>query len=184
MGELTSLAGTVKSFDFSLADGRYASEKFTAMIIGFSDLSNQIAFKCKRGGASWAVVSPDLLVALRHANNGSFVSATPNTDINPSATLFAGTLNGNIRVFVDNYAVGNTILMGYKGSSELDTGFIYSPYIPIMKSGVVTDPTSFDPRISLMTRYGLVKFTDTATDLGNSSDYYGRGTINNLTLGF
>ena len=184
LGELTNLAGTVKSFDFSLADGRYASEKFTALVIGISDLSNKIAFKCKRGGASWAVVSPDMLVALRHANNGSFVPATPTTDINPSATLFAGTLNGSIRVFVDNYAATNTILMGYKGSSAMDTGFVFAPYIPIMKSNVVIDPTTYDPRIGLMTRYGLVSFTDTNTDLGNSSDYYARGTITNLTLGF
>lgn len=182
--ELTNLSGTIKSFDFALADGRYASEKFTALMIGFSDLSNQIAFKCKRGGASWAVVSPNVLVALRHANNGAFVPATPTSDINPSATLFAGTLNGSIRVFVDNYATSDTILMGYKGASELDTGFVYSPYISLMKSDVIIDPTSYDPRMGLMTRYGLTKFDDTTNSLGNSSDYYGRGTISNLTLGF
>lgn len=184
INNLTNLAGTIKSFDFSLADGRYASEKFTALIIGISDLSNQIAVKTRRGGATWAVISPNTLVALRHANNGSFTPATASGELSPSATLFAGTLNGTIRVFIDIYATTDTILLGYKGNSELDTGYVYSPYIPIMKSGVVIDPDTFDPRIGLMSRYALTSFTNTSTDLGNSANYYARGTVSNLTLGF
>ena len=182
--ELNNLAGTVKAFDFSTADGRYASEKFTALSIGISDLSNQIAIKTRKGGATWMVISPDVLTALRFANNGSFTSATPSKDIVFSSTLFAGTFNNSVKVYVDISAAANTILMGYKGSSELDTGLIYSPYIPLMASPVITDPESYDPRIGLMTRYALTSFTDTADSLGNSSDFYGRATISNLTLGF
>jgi len=183
LGELNALAGTVKSFDFSLADGRYASEKFTALTIGMSDLSNQIAIKCKRGGATWMVISQNILVALRHANNGSFVPATASGDLSPQNTLFAGVFNGNVRVFVDIYAGSDTILMGYKGSSELDTGFVYAPYVPLMQSGVVTDPETYDPRMGLMSRYALAKFDNNTTDLGNSADYYGRATVSNLSLG-
>jgi len=183
LGELNALAGTVKSFDFSLADGRYASEKFTALTIGMSDLSNQIAIKCKRGGATWMVISQNILVALRHANNGSFVPATASGDLSPQNTLFAGVFNGNVRVFVDIYAGSDTILMGYKGSSELDTGFVYAPYVPLMQSGVVTDPETYDPRMGLMSRYALAKFDNSTTDLGNSADYYGRATVSNLSLG-
>jgi creatinine amidohydrolase/Fe(II)-dependent formamide hydrolase-like protein len=181
---ITNLAGTVKSFDFALADGRYASEKFASIAIGMSDLSNQIAVKTKRGGATWAVISPNVLVALRHANNGAFVPANGNAGLTPSSTLFVGTLNGVMKVFVDIYATTETILLGYKGASELDTGLVYSPYVPVMQSGVVTDPTSFDPRISLMTSYALTSFTDSSTDLANSANYYARGTVSNLTLGF
>lgn len=183
IGELTALAGTVKSFDFSLADGRYASEKFTALAIGMSDLSAQIAIKSKRGGATWMVVSQNVLTGMRHANNGSFVSATASSDLTPSSTLFAGTFNGSVRVFVDIYATSDTILMGYKGSSEIDTGFVYSPYIPLMQSGVVVDPTTFDPRMGLMTRYALTKFDNATTDLNTSADYYARATVSNLSLG-
>ena len=183
LNELTALAGTVKSFDFAAADGRYSAEKFTALTIGMSDLSNQIAIKCKRGGATWMVVSQNLLVALRHANNGSFVPATASGDLSPQNTLFAGVFNGNVRVFVDIYATGDTILMGYKGSSELDTGFVYAPYIPLMQSGVITDPDTYDPRMGLMSRYALAKFDNSTTDLGNSADYYGRATVSNLSLG-
>jgi hypothetical protein len=76
------------------------------------------------------------------------------------------------------------MILGYKGSSDWDSGYIYSPYIPLMQSQVVTDPDTFDPRIGLMTRYATTTFTDTATSLGNSADYYARGTIANLALGF
>lgn len=183
IGELTSLAGTVKSFDFAQADGRYSAEKFTALTIGMSDLSNQIAIKCKRGGATWMVISQNILVALRHANNGSFVPATASGDLSPQNTLFAGVFNGNVRVFVDIYATGDTILMGYKGSSELDTGFVYAPYVPLMQSGVITDPNTYDPRMGLMSRYALAKFDNSTTDLNNSADYYGRATVSNLSLG-
>lgn len=182
--ELTNLAGTVKSFDFATADGRYASEKYTAISIGMSDLSNQISVKTKRGGASWAIVSPDVLVALRHASNGAFTPTTASGDIVASTTLFAGTFNNSIKVYVDINATANTILMGYKGSSEVDTGYVYSPYIPLMASDVVTDPTTYDPQLSLMTRYALTSFTDVNTDLGNSADFYARATVSNLTLGF
>jgi len=183
LAELNGLAGTVKAFDFALADGRYSSEKFTALTIGMSDLSNNIAFSCKRGGASWMVISQNVLVALRHANNGAFVPATTTSAMSPQNTLFVGVLNGNVRVYVDIYAVGDSILMGYKGASEIDTGFVYCPYVPLMQSGVVTDPDTFDPSMGLMTRYALSKFDDVTTDLGNSSDYYARATVANLKLG-
>lgn len=182
--DLTALAGTVKSFDFTTADGRYASEKYTALTIGMSDLSNQIAVKTKRGGASWAIVSPDILVALRHANNGAFTPTSASGDVVASTTLFVGTLNGSIRVYVDINASTNTILMGYKGASEVDTGYVYSPYIPLMASNVITDPSTYDPQVGLMTRYALTSFTDANTDLGNSADYYARATVSNLSLGF
>lgn len=184
LGDLTVLAGTVKAFDFATADGRYAGEKFAALSIGVSDLSSQIAVKTKRGGASWMVVSPNVLVALRHASNGAFVPATASGDLSPSTSLFVGTMNGNIRVFVDIYASADTMILGYKGSSDWDSGYIYSPYIPLMQSQVVTDPDTFDPRIGLMTRYATTTFTDSNTSLGNSADYYARGTIANLALGF
>lgn len=182
LDRLSNLAGTVKSFDFANADGRYASEKFTALAIGVSDLSNQIAVKTKRGGATWMVVTPNVLTALRHANNGSFTPATG--DIKAYSSLFAGTYNGNIRVYVDLYGSGDTMLLGYKGSSELDTGFVYSPYIPLMKSDVLINPETGNPQVSLMTRYALTEFTDTADSLGNSADYYARANIANLRLGF
>ena len=182
LNRLSGLAGTVRAYDFANADGRYHEEKFVSLAISVSDLSNQIAVKTKRGGASWIVVSPDLLTALRHTP--AFVSATVAGVVAYGNTMFAGTINGTIRVYVDIYATTNTMLLGYKGSSELDGGLVYAPYVGLMTSQVITDPTTYDPRVSLMTRYDLVDFVDTATDLGDSADYYARGTVANLELGY
>jgi len=184
LGELNNLAGITDSFDFALADGRYAGEKFTGLTVGFSDLSNRISKSIFRGGATWMVCTTNVMTALRNASNNSFTPATSSGDFTPRDTLFVGTFNGSIRVYVDLYASSDYVLMGYKGSSELDTGFVYCPYVPIMSSGVVRDPVSFDPRLSLMTRYAFAKFTDTATSLANSPDFYARATLSNLQLGF
>jgi len=184
INDLNGLAGTTKTFDFTNADGRYAGEKFTALTIGMSDLSNQIATKSKRGGASWMVISTNVLTALRNSGNGSFVSATATNDISPSSTLFVGTFNGSIRVFLDLYATGDTVLMGYKGTGELNTGYVYCPYIPLMQSGVITDPDTMDLKVGLMSRYALAVFNNASTDLNTSADMYARATIQNLTLGF
>lgn len=184
LGELNNLAGITDSFDMANADGRYAGEKFTALTVGFSDLSNRIAKATYRGGATWMVVTTDVLTALRNASNNTFVPATSSGEFSAKESLFVGTFNGNVAVYLDLYATTNYVLLGYKGSSELDTGFVYSPYVPIMSSGVVRDPTTFDPQISLMTRYAFTKFTDTATSLANSPDFYARATVSNLKLGF
>lgn len=182
--ELKDLAGTVENFDFANADGRYAGERFTGLSIGFSELSNQISVKTRRGGATWMVVSPRILTAMRHAADASFTPASASQDISPRDSLFAGTFNGNIRVYMDLYADSDYALLGYKGNSEMDTGFIYCPYVPVMSSGRVVDPTSFDPRMSLMTRYAFAKFTDEDQNLGHSPDFFARTTISNLELGF
>ena len=73
------------------------------------------------------------------------------------------------------------VLMGYKGGNgETDTGYFYCPYIPLMSSGVIMNPTTFQPVVSMMTRYGKTAFTTTNTSLGNSSDYYGKITVSGL----
>lgn len=184
LNELTDLAGTVENFDFLNADGRYAGEKYNAITIGLSSISNQIAVKTRRGGATWMVVSPNVLTALRHADNASFTPATASAEVGPRDSLFVGTFNGNVRVFQDIYATTDYALLGYKGSSELDTGFVYCPYIPAMASEKVYDPNSFDPRISVMSRYAWAKFVEDEHNLGNSADFYGRATISNLHMGF
>lgn len=183
---LQDLAGITDSFDYSNADGRYAGEKFTALTIAFSELSNRIAFRTYRGGATWMVVTPQILTVLRNAANGSFTPATANHAISPQDSLFAGVFNGNINVYVDvhNNSSDPYVLLGYKGNNELDTGMVYCPYIPMEASGVVYSPENFDPRMNLRTRYAIASFEDEDTDLGNSPDFYAKASITNLSLGF
>ena len=185
---LTSLAGTVESFDFAVVDGRYAGEKLAALTIAIDQLSTEIAIKTKKSGANWMVVSPRVFTALKNASNTTFVpvnnfAATNGGNLQISSSLFVGTFGGFVKVYVDPYAETDTVLMGYKGS-ELDTGLIYAPYIPLASSGVIRNPETGDHRILLRTRYALHSFTNTATSLGNSADFYARASIANLQLGF
>ena len=77
-----------------------------------------------------------------------------------------------MRVYVDTYASDSTsVLIGYKGSFESAAAAFYCPYIPLMSSGVVLDPSTFEPVVSFMTRYGYVELTNTASSLGNAADY-------------
>jgi hypothetical protein len=107
--------------------------------------------------------------------------------------MLAGTLNGTIKVYsylwnqVDTTDIGGTgndsILVGYKGGNgEIDTGYFYCPYIPLMSSGVVINPVTFQPVVSLMTRYGKATFVNKATSLGNSADYYGKINVSGMSL--
>ena len=181
LGELNNLAGTVSNYDMVNADGRYAGEKFSALTIGLSELSNQIAVKSRRSGATWMVVTPQVLTAIRNADNNSFVGA--GVDVSPSQSMFVGTFNNTIRVYLDIHASTEYALLGYKGS-ETDTGLIYAPYVPIVASDVVTDTDTFNKVMSLRTRYGMAKFVDVDSNLNNSPDFYARSTISNLQLGF
>ena len=189
LGELTSLAGTVEAFDFTTVDGRYAGEKLAAMAIAFDNLSAQIAVKTLKGGATWMVVSQRVFTGLKNASNSTFIpaskfSAANNGELQLGSSLFVGTFGAGVKVYVDPYAESDYVLMGYKGSSEIDTGFVYAPYIPLSSSGVVRNPETGDHRVMLRTRYAMQKFTDSSTSLGNSPDFYARSTIANLSLGF
>jgi len=179
---LSGLAGTVQTFDFSQADGRFYAERLSALSVGFSNLSNQIGVATLIGGANWMVCSPNVLVGLRNVNNNSFTAAGPDMVLMNNA--FVGTFNGQIKVFVDKYATTDYVLMGNKGMSEMATGAIYCPYIELAKSDVVIDPTSMDPVMSIMSRYTYATFTDASVSLGNSAAYFGRASIANLSLGF
>jgi hypothetical protein len=74
------------------------------------------------------------------------------------------------------------VLVGYKGSSEADAPAFYCPYIPLMSSGVVLDPSTFEPVVSFMTRYGYIELTNTASSFGNAGDYVGEIAVSNLSF--
>lgn len=181
LDELSGLAGYVTAMDFANVDGRYAGEKLTALTIGLEDLSSTIATRTLKTGANWMVVSPRIFTGLKNASNSTFVPATNNLEI--STSLFVGTMGGNVRVYVDPYLTTDTVLMGYKGS-EIDTGLIYCPYIPLSASGTVRDSATGDYRMMMRTRYGLYKAIDPTKSLGNAADFYAKSNVSNLKLGF
>jgi hypothetical protein len=131
------------------------------------------------------VVSPFALTVLQSATTSAFARTTEGSFEAPTNTKFVGTLNNAMKVYVDTYAGDSTaVLVGYKGSSESDAPAFYCPYIPLMSSGVVMDPATFEPVVSFMTRYGYIELSNTASSLGNAGDYLANVAITNGNVSF
>lgn len=163
----------------------YVGDEHAALAILINQQANLVAARTRRGPANWAVVSPTALTILQSATTSSFARTTEGTFEAPTNTKLSGVLNGNMRIYVDQFASDNTaVLLGYKGSNESDAAAFYCPYIPLMSVGPITDPSTFEPVVSFLTRYGYVELTNTANTLGNSADYLSSIGINTTTLTF
>jgi hypothetical protein len=190
LGSLRSLASVEETYDQALVSGTatFVGDEHAALAIQINRVSNLIAQRTRRGSANWAVVSNQALTILQSATTSAFARTTEGTFEAPTNTKFVGTLNGAMRVYVDAYMSdtndNNQILLGYKGSSEADAAAFYCPYIPLMSSGVVLDPATFEPVVGFMTRYGYVELTNTASSLGNAADYLGKVAITSATVSF
>ena len=189
IGSLLTLAGSAnqQAFDQSAVSGTatFVGDEHAALAILINRVANTIAQRTRRGAGNWAVVSPTALTILQSATTSAFARSTEGTFEAPTNTKFVGTLNSAMRVYVNAYASDNTsVLIGYKGSSEADAAAFYCPYIPLMSSGVVLDPSTFEPVVGFLTRYGYVELTNTASSLGNAQDYLGTVTIDSTTLKF
>ena len=208
--DLLALAGTVDTFDGAGAGTygntgnytpAYVGDRLANIAVVINRVANEIARKTRRGAGNFIVVSPMIVSVLQSAAKSVFAPAVEGSFKGPNNTMLVGTLNGTIKVYsylwnqagagLDLGTAGasppvqadDIILVGYKGGNgETDTGYFYCPYIPLMSSGVVVNPTTFQPVVSLMTRYGKAVFSDTATSLGNSADYYGKINVVNLDL--
>jgi hypothetical protein len=185
LGSLRSLAATDYAYDQSAVSGTatFVGDEHAALAVLINRTANLIAQRTRRGAGNWAVVSPAALTVLQSATTSAFARTTEGTFEAPTNTKFVGTLNGAMKVYVDGYANDSAaVLVGYKGSSEADAAAFYCPYIPLMSSGVVLDPSTFEPVVSFMTRYGYVELTNTASSLGNAGDYVGEISIANLSF--
>jgi len=138
------------------------------------DVANTIHRKTLRGAANFMVVSPDVATMFE-----SSVLYKPTLSLDPKETQFSlgvekvGTLNNRFVVYKDPYFPRNQILIGFKGGSFLETGYVYAPYVPLITTPTIFAPDDFTPRKGVMTRYGkkLVR-----------SDFYGRVTVINLDV--
>ena len=185
LGSLRSLALAEFTFDQAAVSGTatYVGDEHAALAVLINRAANAIAQRTRRGAGNWAVVSPAALTVLQSATTSAFARTTEGTFEAPTNTKFVGTLNGAMRVYVDSYANDSTpVLVGYKGSSEADAAAFYCPYIPLMSSGVVLDPQTFEPVVGFMTRYGYVELTNTASSLGNAGDYVSEINVANLSF--
>lgn len=185
---LLALAGTATdTYDQGNLTGQatFVGDQHAALAILINRSANLIAARTRRGAGNYAVVSPTILTVLQSATTSAFARTTEGPFEAPTNTKFVGTLNNTMRVFVNQYAADDTpILVGYKGDGEIDAAAFYCPYIPLMSSGTVLDPQTFEPTVSFMTRYGYVELNNQASSLGNAADYLSKIAVNAGALTF
>ena len=191
LNSLRGLATVEETYDQSLVSGTatFVGDEHAALAIQINRVSNLIAQRTRRGAGNWAVVSNQALTILQSATTSAFARTTEGTFEAPTNTKFVGTLNGAMRIYVDSYLTdtgrdADQVLIGYKGASEADAAAFYCPYIPLMSSGVVLDPATFEPVVGFLTRYGYVELSNTASSLGNAADYLGKVAITAANVSF
>ena len=185
LASLRALAATEFTYNQATVSGTatFVGDEHAALAVLINRTANLVAQRTRRGAGNWAVVSPAALTVLQSATTSAFARSTEGTFEAPTNTKFVGTLNSAMKVYVDSYAADTTpVLVGYKGSSEADAAAFYCPYIPLMSSGVVLDPGSFEPVVSFMTLYGYVELTNSASSFGNAADYVGEIAVSNLSF--
>jgi len=188
LASLNTLSGTaVQTYDQAAVSGTatFVGDEHAALAVQINRAANLIAQRTRRGAGNWAVVSPFALTILQSATTSAFARTTEGSFEAPTNTKMVGTLNNAMKVYVNTYAADNApVLIGYKGSSESDAAAFYCPYIPLMSSGVVLDPSTFEPVVSFMTRYGYVELSNTASSLGNAADYLANVAITSGNVSF
>ena len=185
LASLRALSGNTYNYNQATVSGTatFVGDEHAALAVVINRAANLIAQRTRRGAGNWAVVSPAALTVLQSATTSAFARSTEGTFEAPTNTKFVGTLNGAMRVYVDGYAADSqAVLVGYKGSSEADAAAFYCPYVPLMSSGVVLDPSTFEPVVGFMTRYGYVELSNTASSLGNAADYLEEVGVSNLSF--
>ena len=136
-------------------------------------VSNKIHQKTLRGGANFMVVSPTVATVLESIPG---FASTSDGSADQMKYAFgiqkAGQLNNRYNVFKNPYMTENVILMGYRGNQFLETGAVFSPYVPLIMTPLVYDPETFTPRKGLLTRYAKKMIRP---------EFYGRIFCNDLT---
>jgi hypothetical protein len=123
------------------------------LITAINQLSAQIHKSTLRGGANWIVVSSEISAIFDDLEYFHVSNASPEQDQYNMGIERVGTLAGRYQVYRDPYFPPNTVLLGHKGTSLLDTGYIYAPYVPLQLTPTMYNPFNFTPIKGIMTRY-------------------------------
>jgi len=152
-------------------------EWYETLVETIIDVGNEIHRKTLRGSANFIVVGPDVATVLEA---GTFYR--PSYSIDGSGQVGApfsigaekvGTLSNRFTVYKDPYFPRNKILVGFKGGSYLETGYVYAPYVPLIVTPTIFAPEDFTPRKGVMTRYGKKMVR---------SDFYGTVTCLDMNI--
>ena len=128
------------------------SEWYETLIETINDVSAQIHRKTLRGGANFVVCSPEVANVLEFTS-GFRANVTADADKGEIGAVKTGSLSRKFDVIVDPYFPRNVILVGRKGSSFLESGYVYAPYVPLQTTPTIFGPEDFVPRKGVMTRY-------------------------------
>ena len=178
-------------FDLDVdANGRWSVEKFKGLMFQIEQEANAIAKGTRRGKGNIVICSSDVASALQMAGVLDYAPAlnSNSLEVDDTGNTFAGVLNGRFRVYVDPFAGGNYLVVGYKGSSAFDAGLFYCPYVPLQMVRAVGE-NSFQPKIGFKTRYGMVANPFAQGDVSsqglgslanNVNKYYRKVRVTNL----
>ena len=145
------------------------SEWYETLLETINDVSAQIHRKTLRGGANFLVCGPEVSNLLEFTA-GFKATVTHDDDRGTTGAVNVGSLSKKWDVFVDPYFPRNVVLVGRKGNSFLESGYVYAPYVPLQTTPTIFGTEDFVPRKGVMTRYakkmvrpdmyGLVVVTD------------------------
>jgi hypothetical protein len=141
------------------------------LITAINQISAQIHKSTLRGGANWIVVSSEISAIFDDLEYFHVSNASPEQDQYNMGIERVGTLAGRYQVYRDPYFPPNTVLLGHKGTSLLDTGYVYAPYVPLQLTPTMYNPFNFTPIKGIMTRY--------AKKMVNNR-FYGRITVDGV----
>jgi hypothetical protein len=161
-------AGALGGLGFFNSQGQW----FQTLGTKVQKLSNIIHQRTLRGGANFMVCSPTVATIIE-----SIPGFASNSDGDAAKMSYAfgvqkaGSMNGRYQVYKNPYMTDNTILLGYRGGQFLEAGAVFAPYIPLIMTPLVYDPTTFTPRKGLLTRYAKKMLRP---------EFYGRIFVSNL----
>ena len=123
------------------------------LITAINQISAQIHKSTLRGGANWIVVSSEISAIFDDLEYFHVSNAAPDQDQYNMGIEKVGTLSGRYTIYRDPYFPPNQVLIGHKGTSLLDTGYVYAPYVPLQLTPTMYNPFNFTPIKGIMTRY-------------------------------
>jgi len=139
---------------FSAGQAPYTQKDWNqTLITAVNQISAQIHKATLRGGANWIVVSSEVSAIFDDLEYFHVSNAAPDQDQYNMGIEKIGTLAGRYQVYRDPYFPANKVLIGHKGTSMLDTGYVYAPYVPLQLTPTMYNPFNFAPVKGIMTRY-------------------------------
>ena len=170
IGALQTSTAVSGIFDVNTdSDGRWMVERFKGLIMQIERECNVIAKETRRGKGNYVIVSSDVASALAASVMLDYSPALSTTlNVDDTGNTFAGVLNGRLKVYIDPYATGDFVCVGYRGANPYDAGLFYCPYVPLTMVKAIGEE-DFQPRIGFKTRYGMVANPFVAAD-GTGTD--------------